>query len=208
MQKWSVRVTGKEAHAGTDHQSGASACHELAIKVAKLHALTDYKKGITVNVGAISGGSGKFNIVCGSAEAKLEMRFKTPEAMEAGVREAKKILDSAYVRTAEGSEPTRTEYKSEGTVMPFAMSRVSRPHIKRYRELLSKLENADRKSIHINGLADISRMVHPKMVAIDDLGPVGGHAHTREEYMEVRSLETRSEALATFLAEILAKRAQ
>ena len=52
---YTIHVTGKEAHAGVDHESGVNACHELAIKLDKLQGLTDYKKGNTVSIGRIEG---------------------------------------------------------------------------------------------------------------------------------------------------------
>src|SRR5262245_40824626 len=49
-------VTGKAAHSGANPELGISAIEELARKIVALHALTDFAKGTTVNVGLISGG--------------------------------------------------------------------------------------------------------------------------------------------------------
>jgi len=50
------RVIGKAAHSGANFADGVSAIEELARKVQAIHALTDLERGITLNVGLISGG--------------------------------------------------------------------------------------------------------------------------------------------------------
>ena len=57
-----VKVTGKAAHAGLDSQKGANAILELARQIEKISSFTDLKKGLTVNVGVVSGGS-RTNVV-------------------------------------------------------------------------------------------------------------------------------------------------
>jgi len=69
-----LRVSGHAAHAGVNHAEGASAIQALALKVIKLHALTDYGRGITTNVGLIEGGTSS-NTVAPSATARLDVRF-------------------------------------------------------------------------------------------------------------------------------------
>ncbi len=70
---YKIDVTGKEAHAGRGHHLGINAGHELCIKLDKLQRLTDYKKGLTVNPGVISGGT-KPNVVCDHALVKVDVR--------------------------------------------------------------------------------------------------------------------------------------
>ncbi|HYZ21002.1 MAG TPA: M20/M25/M40 family metallo-hydrolase [Rhodopila sp.] len=50
------RITGKAAHSGGNFQAGISAIEELARKVQAIHVLTDLDRGITLNVGLVSGG--------------------------------------------------------------------------------------------------------------------------------------------------------
>lgn len=73
-----IKVHGKEAHSGRAHKDGVNACHELATKITRISALTNYKKDVTVSIGHMNGGQEKYNIVCGQAEAKIDTRFSTP----------------------------------------------------------------------------------------------------------------------------------
>src|SRR4051812_23217393 len=49
-------VFGKAAHSGNNFAEGISAVGEMAHKIVQIHALTDMVKGITLNVGLVSGG--------------------------------------------------------------------------------------------------------------------------------------------------------
>jgi glutamate carboxypeptidase len=83
-------ATGKAAHAGANHQDGANAIWALARFVDRVQALTDYSKGVTVNVGRIEGGTSK-NTVPDRASCELDLRFETvsdADALLEAVREA------------------------------------------------------------------------------------------------------------------------
>lgn len=68
-----VTVTGIQSHAGLDPEKGASAVHELARLVGRVVGLADPEQGTTVNVGVISGGSGR-NVVAESATCSPSSR--------------------------------------------------------------------------------------------------------------------------------------
>jgi glutamate carboxypeptidase len=83
-----LTVRGVAAHAGVEHQSGASAIAEVSRIVLKLEAMTNYSKGITVNVGAIRGGT-VANVVPEEAEVEVDLRFPTAsdgEKLEESIR--------------------------------------------------------------------------------------------------------------------------
>ena len=56
LGRYTVTVQGKAAHAGLDPTSGASAILELSGVIQALFALNDAERGVTVNVGMVSGG--------------------------------------------------------------------------------------------------------------------------------------------------------
>ena len=71
------RVTGKAAHSGGNYSEGISAIEELARKVQALHAVTDVERGITVNVGLISGGQ-SVNTVAPWPRDRIDLRYVDP----------------------------------------------------------------------------------------------------------------------------------
>jgi glutamate carboxypeptidase len=76
-----IAVSGRGAHAGGHHHTGANAIVQLARVVADLHRLTEYQAGLTVNIGTIHGGT-VVNRVPHFACAELEMRAFDPEVYE------------------------------------------------------------------------------------------------------------------------------
>jgi len=76
---WRVTVSGRGSHAGGKHAHGANAIVQLGQTVQRIAALTDYARGLTVNVATISGGT-VLNRVPHEAVAEGEFRTFTPEA--------------------------------------------------------------------------------------------------------------------------------
>ena len=54
--RFSIRIHGRAAHSGLDPEKGASAILELSRVIQTLYGLADPERGITVNVGVVSGG--------------------------------------------------------------------------------------------------------------------------------------------------------
>jgi glutamate carboxypeptidase len=73
-----VAVEGKAAHAGTRHEAGRSAIREAARLVLEIEGLTDYARGITTNVGTITGGTAR-NVISQHCSFGVDLRAITPE---------------------------------------------------------------------------------------------------------------------------------
>ncbi|MCU0623339.1 MAG: M20 family metallopeptidase [Gemmatimonadaceae bacterium] len=72
-----LRVTGRAAHAGVEHHLGRSAIRELSRQVEVVEGMTDYARGLTVNVGVIGGGT-RQNVVPEEAWAQIDVRVPNP----------------------------------------------------------------------------------------------------------------------------------
>jgi glutamate carboxypeptidase len=81
--RFRVDVTGREAHSGHAHEKGASAIRELARRIEALESLTDYGKGVTLNVGLVEGGT-TVNSVPLRASCHVDLRAWTPEEAAQG----------------------------------------------------------------------------------------------------------------------------
>ena len=76
--RFTLEVTGKAAHAGLDPKGGASAILELSHLIQALHAMTDLDRGLTVNVGVISGGT-RSNVIAPEAVGEVDVRVLSRE---------------------------------------------------------------------------------------------------------------------------------
>ena len=74
LGRFHVTVAGRAAHPGSGQGAGVSAIEELAHQVLALQALGDAKRGVSVNVGVVSGGT-KENVVADRAEAHVDVRI-------------------------------------------------------------------------------------------------------------------------------------
>ena len=75
---FTLRAEGRAAHAGLEPEKGASAVLEIARQIERLHGLGDPSRGVTVNVGVVSGGT-RSNVVPAEASAEIDLRFETNE---------------------------------------------------------------------------------------------------------------------------------
>jgi len=76
-----LKVQGRPAHAGVQHERGRSAIREMAHQVLALEAMTDYARGITVSVGTISGGT-VINTVPSQCQVMVDFRVPDMRAAE------------------------------------------------------------------------------------------------------------------------------
>ena len=69
-----IKVTGQASHSGLDFEKGQSAILELSHQIQAVSRLTDLKRGITLNVGVIRGGT-RTNVVAAEAVAEVDLRI-------------------------------------------------------------------------------------------------------------------------------------
>ncbi|MBK8258983.1 MAG: M20/M25/M40 family metallo-hydrolase [Polyangiaceae bacterium] len=185
---------GKAAHAGNARKEGANAIWALAKFVDAAQALTDYERGITVNVGKFTGGQGK-NTVPDSAEALLDFRFVTTES---GAQTMTKLQEAAE-QAACAVAGTRLELT--GGIARTPLERTDE-NVKLYNEyaacaLAAGLGNGE--SALVGGGSDASSTSAIGIPSIDGLGPRGSGFHTKEELIEVATLVPKAEAIARFI---------
>jgi glutamate carboxypeptidase len=185
---------GTAAHAGAAHASGANAIWALAKLIDQAQALTNYERGVTVNVGKVSGGHSK-NTVPDAAEALLDFRF---ERMEDG-RATLAALHAAAEEAA--AAVPGTSVIIEGTIAREPLERTD-ANVALYREYAACAKCAglgDGEAPLIGGGSDASTTATMGIPSIDGLGPRGSGFHTKEELIEVATLVPKAEALARFL---------
>ncbi|WP_040227315.1 M20 family metallopeptidase, partial [Bhargavaea cecembensis] len=116
--EYAIRVHGVAAHSGIEPEKGRSAVEELAHKIIKLHALTDYNEGITVNAGIIEGGDAT-NVVTPEAVAYVDIRttkLSQAEPLDRKIREICAVPDvEGTTITVEGSIERPPMERTEGT---------------------------------------------------------------------------------------------
>jgi glutamate carboxypeptidase len=79
--RFTLTVKGRASHAGVRHEDGRSAILEMARQILRIEGKTDYARGITCNVGLVSGGTG-VNVVSAECRCDVDLRVPSPELAE------------------------------------------------------------------------------------------------------------------------------
>lgn len=189
IANYRVQVTGVAAHSGVNYTQGHSAIAELARQVAAMEALTDLKRGTTVNVGTIQGGT-RSNVV--PAEASSEVDVRVARAADFGRIDRKlkslRVYDKQCVLKVEG-----------GLNRPPMERTPSTAALYRRAEALAAEMGFDLHEAATGGGSDGNFTSALGVPTLDGMGAVGEGAHARNESVVVRELVPRTALLAAML---------
>jgi glutamate carboxypeptidase len=188
-------AAGKAAHAGNAHDKGANAIWALARFVDRAQALTDYARGVTVNVGTISGGQSK-NTVPDEAAASLDFRFVHLADGEATMT----ALRAAAAAAAESVPGTTLTATGGPARLPLERTPANVALYQEYAAHARAAGLGDGEAALLGGGSDASTTAAMGIPSIDGLGPRGSGFHTRDELIEVATLVPKAEAMAAFIA--------
>lgn len=181
-------IEGKAAHSGGNFEAGISAIGELAAKITAIHALTDLKRGITLNVGLVSGGQ-SVNTVAPWAQGQIDLRYVEPADRDEVMARIEAIIAKSFV------PGTRATLTIKGEFLPLTQSPDAKRLFDLYRDA-ARETGFEPEGEFSGGCADsgfTAAMGAPTLCAV---GPVGGRAHTPEEYLEIASLVPRAQTMA------------
>ena len=181
-------ITGKAAHSGGNFEQGISAINELAHKTLTLNALVDVSKGITLNVGVVAGGE-VVNMVAPSARGEVDLRFITPADRAAAMVKVEAIMAKSYV------PGTHTKLEITGEFLPLVETTDGKQLYQHYAACARAL-GREVPAEFTGGCADSGFAAATGVPTICGVGPVGGRAHSPDEYMEIDTLVPRAQALA------------
>lgn len=182
--RFQVFIKGVPAHAGTRPEDGRSAVRELANVIQALEGMNDLKRGVTVNVGVVRGGS-RPNVTPEEAYAEIDLRVPSFEDAEEFVG---RILG--------------LESKTEGVTVKVT-GELNRPPYEKSNSGASLYEHAktlaaeigfDLVDTHTGGGSD-GNFTAANTGTLDGLGVDGKGAHTHYEQLYVSSLEPRARLL-------------
>ena len=188
---YTVKVTGKAAHAGLDFQKGVNAILELARQIERISGFTDLKKGLTVNVGIVSGGS-RTNVVPAEASAQVDVRIarmKDAAGIEKKMRSLRAFNRRCKIEVTGGINRPPME-RTPGVAALYAQA------VAIARELGWKLGEAA-----VGGGSDGNFTAGLGIPTLDGLGGVGDGAHATHEHILISELPRRA-ALVAGLIEV------
>jgi glutamate carboxypeptidase len=214
MFDWRLTVKGQAAHSGLHYWEGRSALTAAARWTVEAESLSQRNGGPTINVGRLVAGDASFvenlaaahtlvgtdwqlNVVPDRAIVEGEARFLRPREepeIEGRLRSlARVIARDTGTEMALTREPTIPPVDPDSPNAAISRRAVA---LAAARGWTLEVERERGGISFPNFLPDPGRLP-----VLDGLGPVGGGMHTREEYVELRSLGRRMLLLADLLAE-------
>jgi glutamate carboxypeptidase len=187
--EYQVKVTGKASHAGLDFEKGANAILELSRQIQKISGFTDLKKGLTVNVGLVSGGT-RTNVVPAEATAAVDVRIarmKDAAGIEKKMRSLRAFNRKCKVEVSGGINRPPMERNAGVATLYEKAFRIAAG-------LGWKLEEAA-----VGGGSDGNFTAGLGIPTLDGLGGVGDGAHATHEHIVIHELPRRAALIAALI---------
>jgi glutamate carboxypeptidase len=187
-----MKITGQAAHAGLDFEKGQSAILELAHQIHAISRLTDLKRGVTLNVGVVRGGT-RTNVIAAEAVAEVDLRI------------AKKADGAVMERKVRGLRPANPKCRIE------IDGGINRPPMERTKQVVALYELARKiarelgfslAEIAVGGGSDGNFTGGIGIPTLDGLGAVGEGAHAPHESIVAAELPRRAALLAGLIEAI------
>jgi glutamate carboxypeptidase len=182
--RFEVFIKGVPAHAGSRPEDGRSAIRELANVIQTLEAMNDIKRGITVNVGVVRGGT-RPNVIAEEAYAEVDLR--TPSIADADDL-VPKIL--GLTSRSEGVSVTVT---GELNRPPYEKGNAGAALFEHAKTLAAEL-GFELVDVFTGGGSD-GNFTAAHTATLDGLGVDGKGAHTHYEQLYFSSIEPRARLL-------------
>ena len=182
--RFDIAIRGVPAHAGTRPEDGRSAIRELANIILTLEAMNDLKRGVTVNVGVVRGGS-RPNVIAEEAYAEIDLRAPTmadADDLVARILNLKSRTEGVSVKVSGGLNRPPYEKGNAGAAL-----------YEHARTLAAEI-GFDLVDTFTGGGSD-GNFTAPHTATLDGLGVDGQGAHTHYEQMYISSIEPRTRLL-------------
>src|SRR4051794_37719682 len=184
VARFEILVKGVPAHAGTRPEDGRSAIRELANIIQALEAMNDVKRGVSVNVGVIKGGT-KPNVIAEEAYAEVDMRVPT-------IADADEIVPKIL----------GLKSRTEGVIVKV-VGELNRPPYEKGNAGAALYEHAKTLAAELGfelvdtatGGGSDGNFTAPHTATLDGLGVDGKGAHTHYEQLYISSIEPRARLL-------------
>ena len=184
--EYTLKVTGKAAHSGLDFQKGVNAILELSRQIERVSRFTDLKKGLTVNVGIVSGGS-RTNVVPAEAIAHVDVRIarlKDAAGIDGKMRAMRPFNRKCKLEVGGGINRPPMERTAGVAALYQKATAIAR-------DLGWKLGEAA-----VGGGSDGNFTAGLGIPTLDGLGGVGDGAHASHEHILIAELPRRAALLA------------
>ncbi len=190
---FTLKIKGKGAHAAGDYKQGVSAIHELAHQILRIHKLSNPRRGLTLNVGTVEGGT-LSNVVAATSEAEIDLRFielADGEKVARQLHNLRPILPGISLEISGGINRP-----------PLLSTSQNKNLFKRAQEIALRELNLRLEGGMSGGGSDANFTSALGIPTLDGLGVDGDGAHSVDEFVLLPSLVERGTLLTALLVKL------
>ena len=183
-----IVVHGRSSHAGLAPQEGVNSIHELALQIERIQKWNDLRRGTTINVCQIEGGT-RTNVIPERARGVFDLRALHISAMrriERRLHALKPILRGARLELRGGFNRPPLEHKMSASLFARAKSLAAQMGL--------RLDECA-----VGGGSDGNLAAALGVPTLDGLGAVGDGAHSAHEHIFVSTMPARAALIAALL---------
>jgi glutamate carboxypeptidase len=184
VARFEVFIKGVPSHSGTRPEDGRSAIRELGNVIQTLEGMNDLKRGVTVNVGVVRGGT-KPNVIAEEAYAEVDMRVPS-------LADADELVPK-ILGLKSRTEGVDVKVTGELNRPPYEKGNAGAALYEHAKTLAAEIgfELIDTKT----GGGSDGNFTAPHTATLDGLGVDGKGAHTHYEQLYISSIEPRARLL-------------
>ena len=184
VARFEIYIKGVPSHAGTRPEDGRSAIRELGNVIQTLEGMNDLKRGVTVNVGVVRGGT-KPNVIAEEAYAEVDMRVPS-------IADADELVPK-ILGLKSRTEGVDVKVTGELNRPPYEKGNAGAALYEHAKTLAAEIgfELIDTKT----GGGSDGNFTAPHTATLDGLGVDGKGAHTHYEQLYISSIEPRARLL-------------
>jgi glutamate carboxypeptidase len=194
-------IHGNSVHTGRDLQNSANPTlgfvklHELIEKLSLLYPQ------LSLSLNGVQSFPFKFNMSSEKILVTLDMRFENYDVAQSFHSELEKELAQLQFFSSNKNNYGFITFEIVDDCPSFETSMSE--FLQKAQEIYSKVEGCEVLLSAGQGASDCCYFAYKDLQIVDGLGPRGGAIHSKEEFVEVKSIDQRSTALAQYLEYLL-----
>lgn len=184
-----IITKGISAHAGSDPNPGVNAILEMAYQLIELEKIADPKKGTSINIGVIEGGS-RTNVVPESCSCRIDVRVKTSSEQQ--------VVEQALASHSPNLEGAKVSIDGYWNRPPMQRTPLMMETFERAQAIVKEI-GISLSQGGTGGGSDANFVAALDLPVLDGLGAIGEGAHSRTENIQISSIAERAAILAAII---------
>ncbi len=192
---YKLSAHGHSAHAGVEPEKGRNAIVELAHQIMQFQSLNDWREGVTINIGRITGGTAT-NVVPDYAEVSIDLRFLRSADHHDTVQRWHEMMEQKSIPDVQLTLEADPSGKDPMECTPQSL------HLVQCAQHIARQLGFEVNHAATGGISDANYASGFGLPTIDGLGPIGDLDHSPDEYIELDSIAPRVALLAGLIATV------